>query len=75
MTFSHEHQRVVHNNDKRMIKMVSKARDRKTMHRDNLLLLSFAQNRNGARKYTAIWLILQTAYALLSEQKTVTQVH
>ncbi|TMW56697.1 hypothetical protein Poli38472_006707 [Pythium oligandrum] len=30
-------------------------------------------NRGGARKYTAVWLVLHTVYELLSQRKTVTQ--
>lgn len=35
---------------------------------------SGVKNRQCGRKYTAIWLILQTAHALLTERKTATQV-
>uniref|UniRef100_M4C225 Uncharacterized protein n=1 Tax=Hyaloperonospora arabidopsidis (strain Emoy2) TaxID=559515 RepID=M4C225_HYAAE len=56
--YDHETKQQFHGNETRLIKLVQ---------------LSAVMNRQGGRRYTGIWLILQTVHALLTEHKTATQ--
>ncbi|DAZ94910.1 TPA: LOW QUALITY PROTEIN: hypothetical protein N0F65_003080 [Lagenidium giganteum] len=54
-----------------MSAMSFNALEHRLEHRGSTRLIRL--NRHGARKYTAVWLVLQTAYELLRDQRTATQ--
>ncbi|ETN04477.1 hypothetical protein F442_14518 [Phytophthora nicotianae P10297] len=51
--------------------MIYDHENQRQLHGNDTRLIKL--NRQGGRKYTGIWLILQTAHALLTENKTATQ--
>ncbi|POM61657.1 Topoisomerase acting in meiosis [Phytophthora palmivora] len=51
--------------------MIYDHENQRQLHSDDKRLIKL--NRQGGRRYTGIWMILQTAHALLSENKTATQ--